>query len=386
MPWKESCLMDERVNFVARLRDGETMSELCRELGISRKTGYKFLHRFESEGPCGLLNRSSRPHYLAKLTDKKIVSLVVRAKEKRPTWGAAKLRVLLKRDHPELIFPSKNTIHNILDSKGLVKRRKKRIRKHMSGTVLYESEQPNDLWCADYKGQFRLGNRQYCYPLTISDHKSRYLIACDSHDGTKGKDAFVTFKESFEEHGLPTAIRTDNGPPFASSQALHNLTKLSVWWMSLGIRIERIDPGCPQQNGRHERIHLTMKLDNIIKYPSQTLMKQQDAFDIFRADYNDKRPHESLGMECPTAHYKSSAKKYCSLPEAPSYPKSDRIHRVTKCGAIFTRQYRFFLTAALGYHFIGMYEQEDDIWSIKYMDLELGYFDKHEGTFHRSDR
>ncbi len=378
--------MDERVCFISRLNDGESMSELCREFGISRKTGYKFLHRYQGEGPVGLRSRSSRPQNLINTTDKKTRNLILKAKTDRPSWGAAKLRVLLKRDHPALYFPSKNTIHAILESEGLVKKRNLRRRHKMSGTDRKDSLAANDLWCADYKGQFRLTNQRYCYPLTISDHKSRFLLACDSHDSTKAEDAFHTFRETFAEYGIPKAIRTDNGSPFASAQALHYLTQLSVWWMKLGIEVERSDPGCPQQNGRHERIHLTMKIDPVIQSPQQTHMKQQDAFDLFRKDYNEKRPHESLDMKTPSDNYQPYERKLSETLEEPSYPDCDKTTRVTGCGSIYTMDSRFFLSTALAHQCIGLKNGEDDIWTVKFMNLELGHFDKHNELFHRNDR
>lgn len=386
MPWKESCSMDERVHFISRLRDGEGMSELCREFGISRKTGYKFQNRYLNEGPTGLMSRSSRPQNLANSTDLKIRRLILKAKESRPTWGAAKLRVLLTRDNPGIYLPSKNTIHAVLDAEGLVKKRRRKYIRHMQGTERVESNLPNQLWCADYKGQFRLQNRQYCYPLTISDHKTRFLLSCDSHDSTDLQGAQQTFHETFSEYGLPDAIRTDNGSPFASSQALCSLTRLSVWWMTLGIRIERSDPGCPQHNGRHERIHRTMKEDPVVKNPAKDFLTQQDRFDLFRDDYNTKRPHEALDMETPSDHYTLSNRKMpINIPDQ-KYPDCDHTRRVTKCGSIFTSDYRFFLSAALGHQYVGMSEEDDDIWTVKFMDLELGYFDKFEEVFHRADQ
>lgn len=245
MPWKERSQLDQKVSFIARLLDGELMSDLCKEFGISRKTGYKFLRRYEHEGLDGLANKSSRPHSLANLTPPGVRKLIIEAKQKRPTWGAAKLRVLLQRDFPDLSLPSRNTIHAILDREGLVKRRKKRRKYAIKSTPLLHVDKPNELWCADYKGEFKLKNKRYCYPLTISDYASRYLISCDAHDSTKLKDAIVTFEDAFKEYGLPEAIRTDNGTPFAAVQSIHALTKLSAWWVSLGIKVERITPGCP---------------------------------------------------------------------------------------------------------------------------------------------
>jgi putative transposase len=301
VPWKECHIMDERVKFIARLLDGETMSGLCREFGISRKTGYKIHERYRDCGVEGLTDRSRRPYRHANQLPFQIETLIVRLKREKPAWGAPKIRERLARLCPEVQRPAISTVHAVLDRHGLVRRRKRRRNRAM-GTPLSSSSAPNALWCADYKGEFMLADRRYCYPLTVTDYASRYLIACEALASTKEATAFPVFESAFREFGLPRAIRTDNGVPFASPNSLFNLSKLSVWWLRLGIEIERIKPGNPQQNGRHERMHLTLKLETT-RPAAETMLRQQARFDDFIACYNTERPHQALDMACPGEHY-----------------------------------------------------------------------------------
>src|SRR5947209_16098101 len=264
MPWKECHVMDERLRFVARLLEGEKMAPLCAEFGISRKTGYKIFDRYKGCGVGAFTDRSRRPHRQA------------------------------NRLPPHL--PAISTVHAVLDRHGLVKRRRRR-RPGAAGTALSRPAEPNALWCADYKGEFMLGDRQYCYPLTITDFASRYLLTCEALSTTQEKFAFTVFERTFKEFGLPHAIRTDNGVPFASAHALYGLSKLAVWWLRLGIRIERIEPGQPQQNGRHERMHLTLKRE-ATRPAEANVLQQQARFDAFVERYNQERPHQALGCRC----------------------------------------------------------------------------------------
>ncbi len=251
MPWKASSGMDERLRFVARLLEGESMSLLCREFGISRKTGYKIFDRYKDHGLEALSDRSRRPVRYANQLPQQIENLIVSLKQDKPHWGARKIRELLvRRLAGEVRVPAKSTIHAVLDRHGLVKRMGRR-RNRATGTPLSEGVAPNDLWCADFKGEFKLGNARYCYPLTVTDQASRFLLLCEALDSTREDLACTAFERLFRERGLPLAIRSDNGVPFASPNALFNLSKLSVWWLRLGIAIERIKPGRPQQNGRH---------------------------------------------------------------------------------------------------------------------------------------
>jgi transposase InsO family protein len=259
MPWKECSVVDERLRFVAQLLNGEPMSEVCRTFGISRKTGYKIFNRYKDHGLEALTDRSRRPVRYANQLPSQVEGLVLTLKRDKPHWGARKIRELLvRRLAGDVRIPANSTIHAVLHRHGLVKPIG-RARNRATGTPLSEGAAPNDLWCADFKGEFKLGNGRYCYPLTVTDHASRFFLLCEALESTRENLAITAFEQLFVERGLPVAIRSDNGVPFASPNALFNLSKLSVWWLRLGIAIERIKPGHPQQNGRHERMHLTLK-------------------------------------------------------------------------------------------------------------------------------
>lgn len=249
MPWKECSVMEERLRLVARLLEGEAMSEVCREFGVSRKTGYKIFERYKDHGLEALSDRSRRPVRYANQLPRQIESLIVRCKQEKPHWGARKIReLLLRRLDGDFRVPAKSTVHAVLCRHGLVKPLNP-PRRHAAGTPLSQGIAPNDLWCADFKGEFKLGNGRYCFPLTVTDHASRFLLLCEALESTRENLAITAFEQLFQERGLPQAIRSDNGVPFASPNGLFNLSKLSVWWLRLGIAIERIKPGHPQQNG-----------------------------------------------------------------------------------------------------------------------------------------
>ena len=266
------------------------MSALCREFSISRVTGYKIFNRYKESGLDGLNDRSRRPYRHANKLPFQIERVLLQIKREHSTWGAPKIREKLIREYPMLKPPATSTVHAVLDRHGLVKRRRKRRRRRAQGTELHHVKSPNELWCADYKGEFMLGNHRYCYPLTITDYSSRYLLACEGLDSTKATFAFAVFEQVFKEYGIPNAMRTDNGVPFASANAFFGLSQLSVWWLRLGINIERIEPGHPEQNGRHERMHLTLKKE-ATKPASFNLLQQQERFDQFIEVYNNERPH-----------------------------------------------------------------------------------------------
>ncbi len=370
--------MDERMKFVSRLLEGDRMSEVCREFGISRKTGHKIWNRYREVGLKGLTDRSRRPARFANRIPLQIEKLILRTKQEKGNWGAPKIRERLMRLHPDIPTPAKSTIHAVLDRAGLVKRRKKR-RYRAQGTNLRSSQAPNDLWCADYKGEFMLGNGQYCYPLTISDHESRYLLTCEGLETTKEEFAFGVFEKTFLEYGLPHAIRTDNGAPFSSVQALFGLSKLSVWWLRLGIDIERIEPGHPEQNGRHERLHLTLKKETT-KPPAQTILQQQMKFDDFIEEYNKQRPHQALEMKYPAEVYRPSSRPYDGLPEV-QYPFHDRTIMVTDCGRICIRGKKINFSKVFAGQSVGIKEIDDGIWLVSFMEYDLGYFDEESINF-----
>ena len=364
--------MEERLRFVARLLDGEKMAGLCREFGISRKTGYKIFNRYKDCGLEGLTDRSRRPYRHANQLPFQIEKLIIQIKKEFPSWGAPKIRERLRRIYPDVHTPAISTVHAVLDRHGLVKHRRKR-RYKAKGTTLSRPNNPNELWCADYKGEFMLTDRRYCYPLTITDFASRYLFACDALSTTKEVYAFTVFERAFKDFGLPKAIRTDNGIPFSSPNALWGLSKLSVWWLRLGINIERIKPGNPQQNGRHERMHLTLKME-ATKPAGDNFLQQQAKFDDFIDYYNNVRPHQALGMKYPTELYTTSDRPYRGLDEL-DYPFHDKIITVTRCGRICFKGQKVNLSSVFAGQNVGIKEVADRIWLVSFMQYDLGFFD-----------
>jgi len=375
--------MDERLRFVARLLEGEAMSDVCREFGISRKTGYKIFSRYKESGLEALTDRTRRPvHYANQLPDQ-IETLIVRCKREKPHWGARKIRELLvRRLDQDFRVPAISTIHAVLDRHGLVKSAG-RPRRRAQGTELSSGSSPNALWCADFKGEFKLGEGRYCYPLTVTDHATRFLLMCEALDSTKEGPAITAFEQLFRERGLPDAIRSDNGVPFASPNGLFGLSKLSVWWLRLGIEIERIKPGHPQQNGRHERMHLTLKKETT-KPPGMNTLQQQAKFDAFIDEFNLERPHEGLAMKCPAEVYTASIKAYRGLPEL-TYPLHEREVLVTACGRICMHRKRVNISTVLAGQKLGLREVDEGIWLVSFMRYDLGFIDLEQKTLQPLD-
>jgi transposase InsO family protein len=382
MPWKECSVMEERMRFVLRLLDGEPMSGVCREFGISRKTGYKIFDRYRHHGLEALSDRSRRPVRYANQLPETIERMIVRAKQDKPHWGARKIRELLvRRLAGDIRLPATSTIHAVLDRHGLVKRM--RSRRRAAGTALSQGARPNDLWCADFKGEFKLGDGRYCYPLTVTDHASRYLLLCEALESVREAPAIAAFEQLFRERGLPGAIRTDNGVPFASPNGLYNLSRMAVWWLRLGIAIERIKPGRPQQNGRHERMHLTLKQE-ATRPAGANFLQQQGRFDAFVGEYNDERPHEALAMRTPADAYAPSPRAYAGLPEL-DYPLHDRDVLVTCCGRICMHRKKINISTVLAGQRLGIKEVDDAIWLVSFMHYDLGYIDLEQRTLQTLD-
>jgi transposase InsO family protein len=383
MPWKECSVMDERLRFVARLLDGESMSEVCREFGISRKTGYKIFARYKDQGLEALCDRSRRPVRYANQLPPQIEAQIVNLKQGKPHWGARKIRELLvRRLAGDVRVPATSTIHAVLHRHGLVKGLR-RPRPRATGTPLSAGIAPNDLWCADFKGEFKLGNGQYCYPLTVTDHASRYLLMCEALASVREATAITAFEQLFLARGLPSAIRSDNGVPFASPNALFNLSKLAVWWLRLGIGIERIKPGHPQQNGRHERMHLTLKKE-ATRPAGMNSLQQQARFDDFVSEFNNERPHGALAMKTPSQMYSPSPRPYLGLPEL-TYPLHDRDALVTACGRICMHRKKINLSYVLAGQRVGIKEVDEGIWIVSFMHYDLGYIDLEQKTLQPLD-
>ena len=368
--------MDERLRFVARLMEGEKMAVLCREFDISRKTGHKIFNRYRQCGLEGLTDRSRRPYRQANRLPFQIEALIVQLKKEHPSWGAPKIREKVRRQNLEISLPAISTVHAVLDRHDLVTRGRK-PRHHAQGTSLSRPIRPNDLWCADYKGEFMLADKRYCYPLTITDSVSRYLIGCDALGTTKERYAFTVFERVFKDFGLPLSIRTDNGVPFASPNSFFGLSKLSVWWLRLGIGIERIKPGNPQQNGRHERMHLTLKRE-ATRPPAKNFLQQQGKFDEFIEYFNHDRPHQAIGMKYPGELYKRSVRPYQGLSEL-GYPFHDRTVTVTTCGRICIGRRKINLSIVFAGQNVGIKEVADKIWLVSFMNYDLGFFDEEVG-------
>jgi putative transposase len=364
--------MDERLRFVARLLEGEKMAPLCAEFGISRKTGYKIFDRYKDCGVGAFNDRSRRPHRQANRLPPQIEAVIVRLKRQYPGWGAPKIREKLRQQSTAPHLPAISTVHAVLDRCGLVHRRRRR-RRVLLGTELSHPSEPNALWCADYKGEFMLGDRRYCYPLTITDFASRYLLTCEALGTTQEKFAFTAFERTFKEFGLPHMIRTDNGVPFASAHALYGLSKLAVWWLRLGIHIERIKPGHPQQNGRHERMHLTLKRE-ATKPAAANVLQQQARFDAFIERYNRERPHQALAMKVPADLYVRSPRVYRGLEDL-TYPFHDRTVTVTRCGRLCFGRRKINLSQVFAGQNVGVTQVGERIWLVTFMDYDLGYFD-----------
>ena len=384
MPWKECKAMDERLKFIARLLEGEKMSDVCRSFGISRKTGYKIFNRYKALGLDGLTDRSRRPVRYANQLPEPVERLIVETKKGKPHWGARKIRELLvRRLAGDVRIPAKSTVHAVLDRHGLVKRAKQRRRQKAKGTPLSVGAAPNDLWCTDFKGEFRLGDRRYCYPLTVTDHASRMILSCEALESVKEAGAIPVFQNLFQEYGLPSAIRSDNGVPFASPNGLYGLSRLSVWWLRLGINIERIKPGCPQQNGRHERMHLTLKKETA-QPAKANILQQQARFDDFVSEFNTERPHDALQMKTPQELYRPSTRQYQGLPEH-DYPFHDREIMVTSCGRLCMHRKKINISTVLAGQKLGIKEVDDGIWLTSFMEYDLGYIDLEQKTLQTID-
>jgi putative transposase len=371
MPWLETCCVEERFQFVQEAESGNwAITELCRVYGVSRKTGYKWLARYRTEGVQALEDRSrarrSQPHAVPDA----IRQLVVESRRMHRTWGPKKLRPWLERHHPGIELPSLTTMATILRGARLVEpqRRGRRLKGGEGG--LGGEDRPNGVWATDFKGEFRLGNGEYCYPLTVTDACSRYVLACRGQSGPRGKPVQEAFIQLFRTYGVPVHIRSDNGSPFASRGA-GRLTKLAVFWIDQGIELQRIRPGCPQENGRHERMHLTLKRETACP-PARTMPGQQRRFNVFRDYFNYDRPHEALGQTCPSEHYEASNRAYDPRPPKAEYPGHYVVRSVRTDGQIKFEGELIYLSQSLIGKRVGLLEIDEDRWRVYYRHHPLG--------------
>jgi transposase InsO family protein len=362
--------MDLRIELMRRLAEGEKPSDLRLEYGISKKTLNKFRRRFALKGVAGLADESRAPKVIPHKSSPELEAMVVVERTAYPTWGPKKLKEVLEKRLGRTL-PSVSTFGSMLVRNGLIQPKKRRPNFKAKPTGLLEAHAPNDLWCIDYKGQFRLGDRTYCYPLTLTDQYSRYLLCCEGMAAISDEEAREVCQEVFRCYGLPWTMRSDNGEPFASV-GLAGLTKLSAYWMRLGIRLERIRPAHPEENGRHERMHRTLKAETT-RPARANLLQQQERFDEFLDVFNCKRPHEALAMQCPADVYAPSTRDYPSTLPEPEYPLHDDAILIGHRGYLRIGRTEVYLAAMLAGQYVGIREQDDGRWLVTFCDLDLGH-------------
>ena len=375
MPWRTTSPMDQKVRFIADYRRHFfSLSELCARFGVSRKTAYKWIERFEADGPSGLEDRSRRPHGCPHQTPAVVVEALLDFRRRHPSWGAKKLLRILSQRQPDWEWPARSTGSDILKRHGLVTGRKRRSYPGHPGRPLTSMDEPNAIWTADFKGQFRTRDGEYVYPLTIVDGYSRFLLACQGLRSTAVDLAKPVFKRLFEEHGLPRIIRTDNGVPFATT-ALGRLSELSVWWIRLGIYPELIEPAHPEQNGRHERLHRTLKAETT-RPPRGNLNAQQIRFNQFRREYNEERPHEALGQNTPASAYKPSRRPLPRTLPPIEYPGHFEVRLVSRNSGIRWKCHWVCVTHTLAEQYVGLEEIDDGLWDVYFGPVKLGRMDE----------
>jgi transposase InsO family protein len=367
--------MDERVQFISDYRrQFFTMSELCQRYDVSRKTGYALVARYEREGVAGLARRSSRPHHNPQATAQALVDAIVEMRKRHSTWGGKKILAVLGERQPTWAWPAVSTANDILKRHDLITPRRRRRSIGHPGYRPQAATAPNDIWTTDFKGQFRTRDAQWCYPLTLVDGFSRYLLACRGLLAPTTRDTGAVFRWAFEAYGLPAVIRSDNGEPFAA-RSLGRLSRLSVWWIRLGIRPELIEPASPYQNGAHERMHRTLKRETT-RPPAADLTHQQRRFTRFRHIYNEERPHEALALQPPARLYTPSRR---ALPRqlAPlDYPGHYEVRLVSACGAISWKSRVVNVSTVLRREHIGFEPIDDGIWDVHFGPVRLGRFDE----------
>lgn len=379
MPWPGVSPMDVRLEFTRAYASGAwTMTELCDQYAISRKTGYKWVGRFDADGRAGLAERSRRPHVSPSATDPAIVARLCEARRRHPTWSARKLIAVLRRDDPAVAWPARSTGCALLKAQGLVRTPRRRTRVRAPHTALKPMTRPNEVWTTDFKGEFRTGDGRYCYPLTLRDGFSRYVLRCAALPRKAGDVTRAQFERAFREYGLPERLRSDNGEPFAGT-GLTRLSRLSAWWIRLGIHPERIALGHPEQNGSHEQFHRVLKAETA-RPPAASLTRQQQRFHRFCAEYNDDRPHEALQDQPPASCYTSSPRPFPARLPPLDYPGHMEVRRVSPFGQLSWRGRALYLTEVLGGEDIALEEVADGLWSLYFATVRLALFDERART------
>jgi putative transposase len=379
MPWHQSDVVNERLKFIAaHQRRGLSMTELCREFGISRKTGYKILNRYKEEGASALADRSRAPNQHPNQTPADVEAAILRVRKTYPTWGSKKILAVLEREWVADDLPARSTVDAILKRAGVVVARKRRFRRRHSGPPIVDAAQPNDVWSIDYKGWFRVGDGTRCDPLTVNDVFSRASLECKAMVGPKLENVRARLERLFWELGLPDSMLSDNGPPFGS-RGLGGLSRLGVWLLRLGIQPVFIEPGHPEQNGRHERFHETLKAETAMP-PRASIRAQQSAFDRFRVIYNEERPHEALDMATPAEFYTASARPMISILPDHEYSDGFEIRRVRRDGSMKWKQGYVFIGEALAGELIGVELVDDGHWLIHLGPMQIGVLHERSRT------
>jgi putative transposase len=380
MPWRETSPMDQRMQFVAEYHSGLfTMTELAEQ--FTRKTGYKWVARYDADGVVGLLDRSRRPHHSPHATDGELIDALIAERKRHPRWGAKKLLAVAARRQPHATWPSRSTVCTVLKQRGLVAPRRRRDRSaHAPAKLLSPITAVNQVWTTDFKGEFRTGDGVYCYPLTLRDGLSRFVLRCDAFVSRTYAATQRSFARAFAEYGLPERMRSDNGSPFAST-GLARLSRLAVWWIRLGIVPERIALGHPEQNGSHEQLHSVLKAETA-RPPAANALAQQRRFTRFCAEYNYDRPHEALQNAVPASCYHPSPRAL--PPRVPSleYPGHCEIRRASHVGCVSWAGRPLFLSEALAREDVAFEEVDDGIWTIFFASVALGRFDERQRRIH----
>ena len=379
MPWQERCAMDQRTSFVSEYLTGLwTMTELCEHFAVSRKTGYKWLERFDAGGRAALADHSRRPHGHPATTSDRVLQRLLETRARFPRWSVGKVVTWLRRRYPRTTWPCRTTAYDLMRRAG-VPRAPKRAgppggRPPAPGHTLTEPVAPNVVWTTDFKGKFLLGDATYCHPFTLRDGFSRYVLRCDGVPAESYPCTRPLFERAFADFGLPECIRSDNGAPFAST-GLAGLSRLSVWWMHLGIRVERIRPGCPEQNGSHEQFHRVLKRDTT-RPPGRHAVAQQRRFDAFRHEYNDERPHDALGGAAPASLYTRSPRRLPRTLAPVEYPRYWEVRGADASGVITFHGRPLNVTRALANQDLGLEEIDDALWRVWFLATPLGHFDE----------
>ena len=389
MPWRETSPMDQKTQFIGDyLRESLSITELCELYRISRKSGYKWIDRYLREGPAGLDERSRKPRRSPNQTPEHLVATILQARQRHPAWGGKKLLAILQKRHPHWPWPARSTVCDILSRNGLVPKQRQRRRIGHPGKPTTSILAPNGVWTADFKGQFKTGDGLYCYPLTVADGYSRYLLGCQGLPSTAVAGAKPVFTRLFKEFGLPQRIRTDNGVPFATN-TLARLSSLSAWWVRLGVMPELIEPGKPQQNGRHERMHRTLKAETT-RPPAANCRAQQRKFNYFREEFNSQRPHEALDMQTPASLYQRSPREMPEKLPPLEYPDRFEVRYVSYNGGIRWNHQWVNVSITCAGDYVGLEEIDDGVWNVYFGPLKLGrLLEKHmriEDAFGRLSR